>query len=173
MVGMVLEAPFAQGTGHHIEIIHLVAIGRATWMVAFWYKHDVSVRDRHGFIKASVFGENTLEAEALRRVETVIIGLFQIGHMREIVFVVSVGWIGRPVSLRCEYLGNKKAIGNIAAFHCDIMDKAGIGTFSALFKCQAFRPKLLCLATGLPGAVQTARTQSVVAVACQSLSAGT
>src|SRR5690606_29492790 len=57
-----------------------------------------------------------------------------------------VRWIGRPVTLWGEYLGDKKAVGNIAAFHCYIMDEAGVGACSALFQRQAFRSKLLCLA---------------------------
>ncbi len=142
-------------------------------MMPLWYEHDISVRDRHRFIKASIFGENTLEAEALRRIEAVIICLFQIGHVRKIVFVVPMGWIGRPVSLRCEYLGNKKAIGNIPAFHRNIVDETGVGAFPRCSSVRLSGPSFCALRPGLPGAVQTARTQSVVAVARQSLSAGT
>ena len=63
-------------------------------MEAFWYKNDIAILDRHRLVERSILRINALEAEALRRVETVIISFLKIGLVRVIVGIVFVGRVG-------------------------------------------------------------------------------
>ena len=51
MVGMVLEAPFADRTGHDVQVIHLVAIGRAAGVVALRHQNEIVVGNRHRLVQ--------------------------------------------------------------------------------------------------------------------------
>ncbi len=53
-------------------------MGGAHWVVAFGHQHAATILYRHGFIKAAVIGVNTLKGEPLFRVNTVVVGLFQV-----------------------------------------------------------------------------------------------
>jgi len=53
-------------------------------------------------------------SEALLRVEAVVIKLFERALDAGLVFVVLVGWIGRPVPCRCEHLDQQQPGGRVA-----------------------------------------------------------
>ncbi len=50
------------GPADDVEVIHLVAIGRAAWMVAFGHQNHIAIGNGHGFIEAAIFSKDTLEA---------------------------------------------------------------------------------------------------------------
>ncbi|QTK82383.1 Hypothetical protein AT6N2_L1645 [Agrobacterium tumefaciens] len=149
MIRVVLKAPFAHRPRHHVQIIHLVTIGRAAGVMALWHEHDIAVRYRHGLVQRTVFGEDALETETLRRVEAVVIGLLEIGHVGVVILVMTVRRIGRPVARGREDLRDQQAVGHIALFHGDGEDVARIGALAALRQLHTVRPDLLRLAAAL------------------------
>src|SRR5690606_24024056 len=60
MVRMVLEPPLAHRPCHHVQVIHLVAVGCAAGMMPFRHQNQIVVRNRHGLIQRTVLGEDTL-----------------------------------------------------------------------------------------------------------------
>ena len=63
-------------------------------MVSAGDKDNVPIGHGHGFIQKAVICVNPLETKPVGWVEPVIVGFFQIGNAREIIFVVAVAWIG-------------------------------------------------------------------------------
>ena len=57
-------------------------------------QHHVAIGNSHRLVQLAVLGENALEPETLFRVQAVVVGLFQIGHVRKIVFVVPMRRVG-------------------------------------------------------------------------------
>ena len=84
------EAPLAQRPGHDVEVVHLEAVGRAAGVVAAGDEGDVAVGDGHRLVERAVVGVDALDAEAVRRVQAVVVGLLEIGDPRVVVLVVAV-----------------------------------------------------------------------------------
>ena len=105
------EAPVAARAGHDVEVVHLEAVGRAAGMVAARDEGDVAVADRHGLVEEAVVGVDALDAEAVLRVQAVVVGLLEVGDPREVVLVVAVRGIGRPVAGGGEDLGDEERVG--------------------------------------------------------------
>lgn len=141
--------------------------------MALRHQHEIVVRDGHGLVKRTVFGEYPLETEPLRRVQPVVIGLLQIGHVGEIILVMPVRRIRGPIAGRREHLRDQEAVGDIPLFHGDREDVAGIGILAAGIEESPPGPITAASRPGLAGAVQTASVHSVVALAVQSEPAGT
>ena len=134
------EAPFAQRACHDVQVIHLEPIGRAARVVATRDADHIAIFDRHGFIQLSVVRVNALDAEAIRRVQTVIIGLFQIGDARIVVFIVTMARVAGPVTRRRENLCHQQTVGVILVLHRDVVDVARVRALTALGQCDAVRP---------------------------------
>jgi hypothetical protein len=71
--------PFAIRAGHHVQIVAVISGNRRHRMVAARHHDHIVVVGRHAGIEAAVIGVDALEGKALRRIETVIVGLFQLG----------------------------------------------------------------------------------------------
>ena len=53
--------------GHDVEVVELVAVGRAAGVVALGHQRHVVVLDRHRLVERAVLGVDPLDGEALRR----------------------------------------------------------------------------------------------------------
>ena len=84
------EAPLAQRSGHDVEVVHLEAVGRAAGVVAAGDEGDVAVGDGHGLVERAVVGVDALDAEAVLRVQAMVVGLLEVGDPRVVVLVVAV-----------------------------------------------------------------------------------
>ena len=71
--GVIFEPPFTQGAGHHVEVVHLVPVGRSTGVMTLWHEDDVTIGNRHRLVQSTILGIDPLDAKALGRVEAVII----------------------------------------------------------------------------------------------------
>ena len=111
---------------------HLKAVGCAAGMMAARDADHVAVGHRHGFIKQSVIGINSLNAKTRGRIEPVIAGFLKISDAREVVFVVAVAGIGRPMPCRGKDFRDQKAVTIVLVFHCDIVDVTRVGPLAAL-----------------------------------------
>ena len=65
VVGIIGKAPFPQGACHNVQVVHLIAIGRAAGVVAFGDQGDVMIVDGQGFIQTAIFRVNALNPKAL------------------------------------------------------------------------------------------------------------
>ena len=59
------KSPGPARTGHDIEVIHLIAIGRAAGVMPPRDQRDVVVLHRHRLVQGAVLGIDPLDAEAL------------------------------------------------------------------------------------------------------------
>lgn len=87
------KTPFAQWSSHDVEIVHLEPIGCAAGVVAARNADDVAIGDSHCFIQLQVISVNALDAKASRRVQAVVICLFQIGYPGVVVLVMAMAGI--------------------------------------------------------------------------------
>ena len=162
------ESPLSQGTCHDIQVVHLEPIGRAAWMVAPGHKHDIAVPDRHRLVQRSVVGVDPLDAKPVARIQPVIVRLLQVSDSREIILVVPVARVGRPVARRRENLCHEEAVAIVLVLHGDIVYIYRVGALAALGERDAVRPDAARVVPPFPGAEHTAITQSVSAIACHS-----
>ena len=115
------------------------------------HQHHITIGHRHGFVQRAILGEDTLEAETLGRVQAMVIGLLKIGHLGEIVLVMPMWRIGRPVARGREDFRHQEAVGDIPVFHGNRVDMPRIGALAALDERNPLRPDPLCLAAGHGG----------------------
>src|SRR5208337_2605822 len=73
---------------------------------------------------------DALEGKTLWRVEPVIIGLFEIGYVRQRVAVVLVRRIARPVAARRDDLDHQQALG-LGVLRQDVADMTRVGALAA------------------------------------------
>ena len=125
-----MEPPDAPGAGHDVEIIQIIAMNGGARVVAIGYQRDIAVGDCHRLVKAAIVGIDPLEGEALRRIEPVVINLFQLRFMRQIVGVVFVRGIGRGAAARRDDFHDKQAVGRFV-FGKDVGHMACVGAFTA------------------------------------------
>ena len=82
--------PFAIRTGHYVQIVAVIPGNRRHRMVAARHHDHIVVVGSHAGIEAAIIGVDALEGKTLRRIETVIVGLFQLGllsRQRRVVLV--------------------------------------------------------------------------------------
>src|SRR5437667_12838946 len=72
---IVPEMPRAGRTGHHVEIIRIVAVGHDYRVIPARDHHDVVILDRHRLVERAVVGIDALAGETLRRVEAGVVRL--------------------------------------------------------------------------------------------------
>ena len=99
-------------------------------VIALGHQHDIAVLDRHGFVQAAVVGIDALEAEALRRVEAVVVGLFQMGFARQVVPVVLVWRVARRIAGGRDDLDDEQRIRRLVLGQ-DVGDVAGVRALAA------------------------------------------
>ncbi|MNR23646.1 hypothetical protein D3C85_1406760 [compost metagenome] len=51
-------------------------------MVAAWHHHDIVIFHRHGLVQTTIIGINALKREPLRRIQAVVVRLFQLRFAR-------------------------------------------------------------------------------------------
>src|ERR671914_284340 len=95
VVGVVLDLPLSNGTGHDVEVVEVVARWRRDNMVTLRHQHHITVVERQGLVERTVFGVNPLQRETLLGPEPVIVGLLKVPLARGIVLVVLVRRIAR------------------------------------------------------------------------------
>ena len=93
MVLVIVEPPDALWSRHHIQIIHIIAMGGCDRVVSARDQYDIGIMEAHGLIDRPVIGIDALEGKSLRGIDAVVIGFLQHGFMRQIVPVVLVGRI--------------------------------------------------------------------------------
>ena len=143
MGGIVFEAPFTQGPGHHVEVVKVIAIGGGAGVVALGHQDHITISRGHGFIERPIFRVDPLHCEALSGVEAVIIGFLKIGHIRIGVFIVPVAGVAGPIACGREDLCDEQTVGHVAIFHCYIIYKTGVLAFAAWGEGDARRAKPL------------------------------
>ncbi len=67
-------------------------------MVSPRHQHDVAILHRHGLIQIARVTVDPLKNKALRRIDAVIVGFFELALKGNVVDVVFVGRIARGVS---------------------------------------------------------------------------
>jgi len=88
----------------------VIAMGGADRVVTLGHHDHIVVLDRHGFIKRTIIGVNTLKGKSLGRVEAMIVGFFQAGLSRHVVGIVPVGRIVRPVAAQYHYFNVQQVV---------------------------------------------------------------
>ncbi len=104
---------------------------RRAGVISLGHQRGHSVLDQQYFVEGAVVGIDPLEGKALMGVEPMIIGLFEIGFLRQRVPVVLVRRIGRCVPARRDHLNHQQAVRHAVGFGQDIGDMAHIGAFAA------------------------------------------
>src|SRR5215213_1426529 len=110
VVGVVLDLPLSNGTGHDVEVVEVVARRRSDHVVTLRHQHHIPVVERQGLVERAVFGIDPLQRETLLRPEPVIVGLLKVPLARGIVLVVLVRRIARPVAVRGQDLDHQKPL---------------------------------------------------------------
>ncbi|CAM4152861.1 hypothetical protein PAYE108092_20660 [Paracoccus yeei] len=114
-------------------------MGGAAGVMAARHQGDVAVPDRHHLVQGPVVGIDALHRPAVPRVQAMVVGLLQIGDAGEIVLVMAVARIGRPVARGGEDLGHQQAVADILRLHGDVVDEAGVRPLAALGQADAVR----------------------------------
>ena len=87
---VIFEDPEAVWSSHDVQIVQIVAMRGDHRVVAARHHHHVVVFYGASFIDGSVVGVHTLKRKTLRRVESVVVGFFQLGFGRGLFQVVFV-----------------------------------------------------------------------------------
>ena len=114
----------ALGAGHGPEVVHRVAGGAAERVVALRDGDGVVVLDAVGLVERAVGLVDRLEAEALRRIEEVEVGLLHVELARRVVDVVAVGRPAGPVAARNHPFADVEVLG-VELFVEDDLGRAG------------------------------------------------
>ena len=107
-------------------------------MIAARHHHHIVVVRCHAGIQAAVIGIHSLECEALRRIETVIVGLFQLGlfaRLRGIVFMRRPGAGGAFVGI---HLHHQQTVG-LRIIRQDIVHQTLITPFATMLNAHILR----------------------------------
>src|SRR5665213_2711057 len=92
---IVAKRPHALGAGHHVEIVRAISVRHAHWVVPAWHDDDVAVLDGEALVLAAVVGVDALEHEALRRVDTMVVGFLEEALAGQRIGIVLVRRIAR------------------------------------------------------------------------------
>src|SRR5687767_7588597 len=93
MLFLIMKLPGPLRSGHHIEIIEVVAMQRRTRMIPLGDERHVAVMDGDCLIERSVICIDALEGEALAGPDPMVVNFFEHRFVRKIVLVVLVGRI--------------------------------------------------------------------------------
>src|SRR5438067_6066611 len=108
MVGIRREEPLAHAAGHRVQVVAVVSRCGGDDMVAAGNEDKIIVTGADRDIEVSRFRIDTLEGEALLRVEAVVIDLLEGALDAGFVLVVLMRWKGRPVARRGEDFDQKE-----------------------------------------------------------------
>ena len=97
--------------GEDVEVVAGVALGDGKGVIALGDQQQIAIVDDVGGVGLAVRGVEPLQPEAVRRVDAVVVDLFQVGLARHVVHVVLVGRIGGPVAAGREDLHHQQAVG--------------------------------------------------------------
>ena len=98
MRGVIVKMPNPLGTRHHVEVIGFVSVRDHDRMVSSRNQHDVAILHRHGLIQIARVTVDALKDKALRRIDAMIVGFFELALKGNVVDVVFVRRIARGVS---------------------------------------------------------------------------
>jgi Na+-driven multidrug efflux pump len=123
--------PYPLRAGHDVEIVEIVAVAGGAGVVALRHQRHVAVLQHHRLVERAVVGVDALEAEALRRVEAVVIGLLEEAFVRQVVLIMLVRRIdevwppGVMTSTTSSECRRRIVLGH------DVVDVADIGALAA------------------------------------------
>ena len=128
---VVLEDPEPVRASHHVEVVQVVAVRRHHRVIAARHHHDVVVLHRAGLVQAAVVGVDALEGEALRRVQPVVVGLFELRLGGRRLGVVLVRRIARRMAGGRDDLDHQQVRRGRVVVRQDVADIARVRTLTA------------------------------------------
>ena len=78
---IVVEAPDAFRSGHHVEVVTRVTMRCSVRVVAARHQHQIAVAQRHRLVQFTIVGIHTLKRETLWRVDAMVVGFFEVRLM--------------------------------------------------------------------------------------------
>ena len=118
-----LHRPDRLVAGQDVQVVAGVALGDGEGVIALRDEQQIAVVDDVGLVDPAVGGVEPLQAEAVGRIDPVVVDLFEIGLARHVADVVLVRRIGRPVAARGEDLDDQQAVGGKLGLD-DVVDLA-------------------------------------------------
>src|SRR5205807_7994986 len=113
------------GRRHAVQVIALEAVRSADRVVAAWHQNDVAILDAQGLVQRPIVSVDALESEARRGREAVIVDLLELG-LPDLLAVVLVRRVARPVASGCEHLDDQESLGRRARRQY-VANVAGVG----------------------------------------------
>src|SRR5205807_9191676 len=119
------DLPAPHRPRHDVQVIELEAVRSADRVVAAWHQNDVAILDAEGLVQRPIVRVDALESEARRGRKAVIVDLLELG-LPDLLAVVLVRRVARPVASRCEHLDDQESLGRRARRQY-VANVAGVG----------------------------------------------
>src|ERR1700719_4446002 len=74
VLGIIAEHPGATRSGHHIQIVEIIAVCGTHRMVSAGHQHEVAVVHAHRLIEITIVRVHALERETLGRIDSMVVG---------------------------------------------------------------------------------------------------
>jgi hypothetical protein len=107
-----------------IQVIPRIAVSNREGVISLRDKQDVTVLDHPRMIEGAVGEIESLQTEAIVRIDSVVIDLLEIGLSRHVAHIVLVRWKAGPIPGRCEDLDHEQRVRRKIGFD-DVVDLAG------------------------------------------------